>query len=1036
MKLAFRFSSAVIGLSACLLFVAPQTGWSAPAPVKPKIVAVATNGNSLVFTVKVPDGMRAVTLESRRVPLKGAWVPRSVVRGKPVAPKITFQMPLSARHHAWRVRGERTSAYPLKFFAGKRAFSSRLSSLWRYDLGIGGAYMLRGDGNLAINTPLPAVPETRQVTESDIWKREGDTLYVFNQYRGLQIIDLSNPDAPVLRGELSVPDVGEQLYLIDSGHVALLAREAGVYGKSRLLIVDVSGGTPSLASSQSLDGTICESRLVGTALYVALQAQGEGVPQFGTAVVSFDLSVPAAPVQREKLWYPGANTTVMATDRFLFLALSGGWDGLSSEVKILDIASPDGAMTDAATLVTAGSVADKFKMNLSGDVFSVFSEKYEMLPEEDPMAPAGSWLTTLETFSLADATNPVPLGVLNLAPGERLHATRFDGNRAYAVTFENVDPLWVVDLSDPAVPVVAGSVEVPGWSTYIQPLGDRLVTVGVENSRASVSLFDVSDPARASLLSRVVLGSEASWSEANWDEKAFSVFSTEGLILVPFESWSNGVYASQVDLIDLGDSALTTRGSISGSLPIRRTALYRQRLLALSGKELLSVDLEDRDNPAVKGVLELSRSVNRVMASGDYLLQLEDASAWTLGGKAVLRVAAKAKPEVILNRVDLGALSVVGACVREGYFYGLQNPGLATNLLLTVLDLTALPEIHTVAQVDVPADGRGYGDFEAVWPAPDLLVWVSRSSGYWAHPMMDRVIGLTPVSQTVTADVAVSMADCIWPWWNVGGVQLLALNLKDPAHPEFVSQFRRDPGQAWGFSAPFVAQGCVYMSHEQSEQVPIKAGTTGRVAKEWRVGEFLDVIDFADPARPTARPAVSIPGQLAGLSPDGKLLYLLGAQSAYSATARESDEALSACAYDGVNAYLVGTLPLSRAWPRPVRVDDRGNVFVGHAFARPDRPPVLEAWTLSRQGVFEREATVACSAPVSEIECFGGLLAVQETTGRIALFDATDATRPTLCGESEPTSGLWAGLSRAWGSRTDGLWIPLDDYGLKTVPVK
>jgi uncharacterized secreted protein with C-terminal beta-propeller domain len=59
---------------------------------------------------------------------------------------------------------------------------------------------------------------------------------------------------------------------------------------------------------------------------------------------------------------------------------------------------------------------------------------------------------------------------------------------------------------------------VPGWSTYIQPLGDRLLSIGIDNVegwRVSVSLFDVADPAKPGLLSRVPIGTNHSWSEAN-----------------------------------------------------------------------------------------------------------------------------------------------------------------------------------------------------------------------------------------------------------------------------------------------------------------------------------------------------------------------------------------------------------------------------------------------------------------------------------------------------------------------------------------
>src|SRR5262249_23696593 len=144
-------------------------------------------------------------------------------------------------------------------------------------------------------------------------------------------------------------------------------------------------------------------------------------------------------------------------------------------------------------------------------------------------------VTKLETFQLPDPGFGAPgdivkLGDLELGQGEQLHATRFDGNLVYVVTFFRIDPLWVVDLSQPANPHLPGSIQVPGWSTYLAPLGPRLVTVGVQSTRVAVSLFDVHVPAKPAALSQVLLGQNYSWSEANNDEKAFTVLPDIGLI--------------------------------------------------------------------------------------------------------------------------------------------------------------------------------------------------------------------------------------------------------------------------------------------------------------------------------------------------------------------------------------------------------------------------------------------------------------------------------------------------------------------------
>jgi len=130
------------------------------------------------------------------------------------------------------------------------------------------------------------------------------------------------------------------------------------------------------------------------------------------------------------------------------------------------------------------------------------------------------------------------------------------------VTFRQVDPLWIIDLSDPARPTVAGELQVPGWSTYIHPLGGRLVTIGRDSARAGEL------PRRCSTfkIRRIPpcwprrVGEQYSSSEANSDEKAFGVLPEAGLILVPYSSWATNGYFQGVQLIDLASGSLALRG--------------------------------------------------------------------------------------------------------------------------------------------------------------------------------------------------------------------------------------------------------------------------------------------------------------------------------------------------------------------------------------------------------------------------------------------------------------------------------------------
>ncbi len=99
----------------------------------------------------------------------------------------------------------------------------------------------------------------------------------------------------------------------------------------------------------------------------------------------------------------------------------------------------------------------------------------------------------------------------NLAPGEEIYSVRFMAAEAFMVTYRRVDPLFAIDLSDPTLPKLAGELDMPGYSDYLQSVGDGfLIGVGrdvgdVEYSDPQVSLFNVSDLANPVLVNRVTI---------------------------------------------------------------------------------------------------------------------------------------------------------------------------------------------------------------------------------------------------------------------------------------------------------------------------------------------------------------------------------------------------------------------------------------------------------------------------------------------------------------------------------------------------
>lgn len=1026
-------------------------GLTASAQERPEITAVRLDGTNVVVTAHVPAGLRKLTLESRTRVGAGAWIPRTVARLDGTGGTWTFHLPRTAQYEVLRVRADTSEPFPTAFYQGTNDFVGPPGSGTRGEFPVP-VDALPGDATNAGGT--------RTVVESDIWKVQGDTLYFFNQYRGLQIIDITNPEAPQLRGALSLPATGEQMYVIDSFAILLTRDCNGSPGKSTVQVVDTSANPPRVVSRLTVEGTIQESRLVGGALYVASETYRplkEGDPklgttwEWGTLVSSFDLALPTAPVSKDTLWYPGSGNVVTATDRFLFVATRDPVNWWHSYIHILDISDAHGAMAARGDIDPRGQVPDKFKMNLAGDIFTVVSETW---------TDRAQWTSVLENYSLANPQSPERVGSVVIKAGERLFATRFDGARAYVVTFQRIDPLFVIDLSDPRQPRVAGEVEVPGWSTYIHPLGDRLVTIGIDNVngwRVAVSLFDVGDPTKPKLLSRVPVGENYSWSEANTDEKAFGILPELGLLLVPYQGYTTNGYASRVQLIDLATNSLTARGTIEHSLVPRRATVHRDRVLSLSGRELLALDASNRDHPALKGTLELAWRVDRVVTSGQLLLEFTSANSWDTPQSSI-RVAAASEPDRLLRTTSLGPLPILGATTQGGFLFVLQGktewwwptdadrevpPPTEKNLVMTVFDLAALPELKSTGRIDLATQPLGWGtDWKALWVKPGLLVWAG-GGGYWGW--WDRGGPLLIDAQPVGG---------FWgPWYGSQGGRLMAFEVTNPQAPRFQSDLNLIATERWNFSPSFTAQGKVFLSHDSSAFLPgvvppdyvpsspviTKDPVSGLwVTNDVPVGSwvqkhYLDVVDFADPSTPTLRPPCSLPGRLTGISQGGELLYTVGPQFDPVKWTTDWNEWLAASAYDGVEAHLVATLALPQTWPHPLLIHET-YALLGRPSESTDGKNVLETWSLSGAGQFIRVGATQLGSPAQTLVTRGSLLAVKGSRD-VSLYSVAQPTALSLLGKQEVSGCLWFDLTRVDGSLEQGLWVPLNDFGvLKLAP--
>ncbi|MDF1562409.1 MAG: beta-propeller domain-containing protein [Deltaproteobacteria bacterium] len=498
-----------------------------------------------------------------------------------------------------------------------RLLTPLLASLFALTTGCADAKSGVNDTGVARDTPSEGeeprgTRPIKEILESDLYRLVADQLYVYNETAGIYALDLSDPQVPMIRahqeifgpaGELYAHD-GKLVVVLEQASIGCIAPEGmpASYQGSEIVVLSDRGDALEVESRTCLAGRLTDTRLRGDVLYAVT---GES-DRDRTFAFSLDLADPREPRLAGQVELPGESREIFLNDQVLYVARAtapendSGW-APETLVTFIDISRLDGQIRERGSVRLPGSPQGRFHMDAHQQTFRIvtFDES--------------AWSSSLHVI---DASRPDHLQVVGtlegLAEGENLHATRFVGERAYVVTWQQVDPLWVIDLSDPTRPSIMGELEIPGWSDFIFPReGGRLLTVGRGPSMGiAVSLFDVTEPSRPAQLATVEFGDGASQSEAIGDFRGAQILEQgalgEGslpLIAIPtatetyVEGSGDWACLPALHLVDLNGDQLRVRGSVVAEGAIRRSFAAGGQLLALTDLELRSLDVSDRDQP-------------------------------------------------------------------------------------------------------------------------------------------------------------------------------------------------------------------------------------------------------------------------------------------------------------------------------------------------------------------------------------------------------------------------------------------------------
>lgn len=440
-------------------------------------------------------------------------------------------------------------------------------------------------------TPPP--PGDRAIAEADIIQIDGDKLYAISPYGHLSIVDIKGPAHLALLGQTQLLGVPFEMYRRGE---KLQVLSNYVDGGAAVISVDVSDPAhPSPQKPAAVNGTIMDSRLMGEVLYVVSVTGPDR-----TAVATFDEKLALLDGLEVVSRGEGYTRTLVMTDRHLYI---GGTYELGEDydegiVDVVDVSDPKGKLVRGVELRTAGALLNRWQLDERGGVLRVISQKGLPLTANGVDAPI------IQTFTVAANATFTALGRarMRLPRQEGLRAVRFDDTRAYAVTFQQTDPVFVIDLADAAQPLQRGELQLPGFLVHLQPLGDRLLGLGVdasdEHGSLNVTLVDVSDADAPRLIERQAFGTPLAIGMAALPEdqdrlqKAFRILSN-GLVVVPFSADTTKCdnAAGGVQALSFSRDTLTKRALLPLPGRPRRAFEHQTELLGVSESHVRAFDL-------------------------------------------------------------------------------------------------------------------------------------------------------------------------------------------------------------------------------------------------------------------------------------------------------------------------------------------------------------------------------------------------------------------------------------------------------------
>ncbi|MGF3522275.1 MAG: beta-propeller domain-containing protein [Candidatus Bathyarchaeia archaeon] len=420
------------------------------------------------------------------------------------------------------------------------------------------------------------------VDEADSVKTDGAYLYVIAN-NSVYILDagVTDPQTAKVLAKLNENNAylsgiylsqdGKKLAVIGSSYQEYISekREGLIvppWGASTtfLRVYDVSNkNRPALTRNFTITGNYVNSRMIGDYVYLIVNENVQvNNGEVNLPVVFSDSSV--SNVEPSKIFYSlapdsystyttivslnmlddsktpketsimmGYSSTIYVSTENIYLTYQN-WNGETQDTTIYRLKVNQDSLTFEAKGVVPGYPINQYAMDEYNGYFRIAVTTWF---QDNATTSDGA------VFKVSRQLNSLYVLNMNLnivgrlerfKMDESIYAARFIGNKCYVVTFKQVDPFFVIDLSSPAAPKVAGELKIPGYSSYLHPYDENhIIGVGKENSTLKLSLFDVTNVNSPTEIAKYVVDSAYSDSPVIYDPHAFLFDSQKQLLVIP-----------------------------------------------------------------------------------------------------------------------------------------------------------------------------------------------------------------------------------------------------------------------------------------------------------------------------------------------------------------------------------------------------------------------------------------------------------------------------------------------------------------------